>query len=290
MKWNISINQRQAIELGLKNINEAILLGMICDCHSWAEPLILEESVYYWTARQKFVRQLPLLDLKDDTIYRYLKNLDRIGLIKYKKLGKKDCVCLTPLGKTYCIDKKTESPISEKNSKKSGKKSEFSISEYNPTNSSLGNATITDSSFLLPLSQSEDKGDQSGSVEVILLDLYSALPPEGIDGLDRFTIVQGIKSIAEEFASDNQRYCKTLVREVLSGGGKTIRNIRRRLQPSVPRFSNRRTGSNRFPTLPHGVNVFDLYETLDFRTGLGKWSENCDLASDVLKMVDEDVF
>ena len=139
MKWNISINQRRAIALGLKNTTEAIILGMISDCHGWAEPQIIDESIFYWIARQELVRQLPLLDLKEDTVYRYLKNLERLGLIEYKKHRKKDCVRLTKLGKSYSMGKKSASAekiIPEKNPNKLGEKS-GNYSDNNPTDTSI---------------------------------------------------------------------------------------------------------------------------------------------------------
>jgi hypothetical protein len=66
-----------------------------------------------------------LLDLKNDTVYRYFRSLERLGLILYKKEGKKDCLKLTQLGKSYYVGKKFEQFLnSEKNSSEFRKKSE----------------------------------------------------------------------------------------------------------------------------------------------------------------------
>ena len=133
MKYTFTINQKQAIELGLTNINQTIILGLIADSHTWAETEIIDGTVYYWTARQKIANELPLLNLKPDSIYRHLKSLADLGLIDYIKSGKKDCVKLTKLGKSYYVGNKSELDTnSEINPTKLGNKSE-KHSEMNPT-------------------------------------------------------------------------------------------------------------------------------------------------------------
>ncbi len=128
MKYNISINQAQAIELGIKNTTEAIILDVLSVAPTWADAIIIDNSVYYWTARSKIAAELPLLNLKDDTVYRHLKSLEKNQFIDYQKFLKKDCTRLTKKGKKYIT-----STISEKNPNSYvGKKSEKN-SEKNPT-------------------------------------------------------------------------------------------------------------------------------------------------------------
>lgn len=143
MKYTLIINQKQALELGMKNVNQVIILGLIADAHSWAEPEIIDNVVYYWTARQKISEELPLLKLQSDSVYRHLKTLSDLGLIDYKKVGKKDCVRLTKKGKSYYVGNKSELDVnSEINPSKFGNKSENN-SEINPTykNTNLIRAT-----------------------------------------------------------------------------------------------------------------------------------------------------
>jgi len=133
MTYTLSINQKQAISLGLTNVNQVIILGLIAEVHSWAEPEIIDNTVYYWTARQKIVEELPLLNLKPDSVYRHLKSLAKLGLIDYVKNGKKDCVILTKKGKSYYVGNKSEKEeSSEINPSEFGNKSENN-SEMNPT-------------------------------------------------------------------------------------------------------------------------------------------------------------
>jgi len=143
MKYTLTINQKQALELGLTNVSQSVILGLIADAHSWAENEIIDGVVYFWTARQKIADELPLLDLKSDSVYRHLKSLEKLGLIDYIKLGKKDCVKLTKLGKSYYVGNKSENDTnSEINPSKFGNKSENN-SEINPTykNTNLIRAT-----------------------------------------------------------------------------------------------------------------------------------------------------
>ena len=101
MRYSLYINQPVAIELGLENTTEAIIFDYLIIAPTWAEPIIIGKQVYYWVARQKICEEHPLLDLKTDTVYRYLKRLSKKGLITYIKQGKKDCVCITKTGKKY---------------------------------------------------------------------------------------------------------------------------------------------------------------------------------------------
>ena len=132
MRYTLYVNQSQALEYGL-NINQALILQLIGECHSWASPEIIDNEVYYWTARQMIADELKILDLKPDTVYRHLKVLAEKGLIEYKKSNKKDCVKLTQKGKSYYVGNKSEKvENSEMNPTKLGNKSENN-SEINPT-------------------------------------------------------------------------------------------------------------------------------------------------------------
>jgi len=143
MKYTLIINQKQALELGMKNVNQVIILGLIADSHSWAEPEIIDSQVYYWTARQKISDELPLLNLKSDSVYRHLKTLAVLELIDYRKVGKKDCVRLTKKGKSYYVGNKSEfDNNSEINPNELGNKSEKN-SEINPTYKNTNSIRVT---------------------------------------------------------------------------------------------------------------------------------------------------
>jgi predicted transcriptional regulator len=154
MRYSLNINQPVAIELGLENTTEAIIFDYLIIAPTWAKPIIIANQVYYWVARQKICDEHPLLDLKTDTVYRYLKRLGKKGLITYIKQGKKDCISITKAGKKYvskAMSENNPSAMSEKNPNNLGELSELArkkirhinIPPYAPTNDSLSKRGIS---------------------------------------------------------------------------------------------------------------------------------------------------
>jgi DNA-binding PadR family transcriptional regulator len=225
VKWSININQKQAIVLGIKNSTEAIILGMISDAVIWAEPQIIGSDVFYWTSRTKLANDLPLLDLKDDTIYRYLRSLEKRGLIVYKKVGLKDCVMLTTLGKTYSVEKKSESnKNSKKNPRESGKKSE-NLSKKNPTYTSTRSYPLTkdSSSSIPPQTECEDDKDE---VEVYDSVLSSFIPPPALSHLSIGSIEEIVLNMCGKPNINNPaRYKASILEKIKRGDAETIENI-----------------------------------------------------------------
>ena len=107
MKYNLIVNQERAIMLGIDNINQALIFDMLTSASTWAEPETVDNQVYYWVSRQTIANELKLLHLKPDTVYRHLKSLQKLGLIDYIKINKKDCIRLTKKGESY-LSKKDE--------------------------------------------------------------------------------------------------------------------------------------------------------------------------------------
>jgi len=101
MKYSLYVNQDQAIKLNIRNINQAHIFDLLSICSLWAKTIIIENEVYYWVARQYICDELQILNLKSDTVYRHLKSLDELGLILYRKSGKKDCIKVTKKGQEY---------------------------------------------------------------------------------------------------------------------------------------------------------------------------------------------
>lgn len=108
MKYTLYVNQAMAVELGIKNINQAHVFDMLSTVSTWATPVEIDGGFYYWVSRQIICRELELLSIKPDTVYRHLKSLNDLGLIDYKKSGVKDCIRLTDKGKTYFSDTMSE--------------------------------------------------------------------------------------------------------------------------------------------------------------------------------------
>ncbi|MDD4883061.1 hypothetical protein [Sulfuricurvum sp.] len=93
----------------------------------------------------------------------------------------------------------------------------------------------------------------------VIFDAYSTLPEE-IEGLPRSIVIEEVEAIAKERGGDFEKYRESLVKEILSGGGRTITNIRIRRS----RISKREQGEKVQAALQeHGyANIFDYLEDL----------------------------
>ena len=149
MRYSLYINQDMAIKLGITNINLAHIFDLLTSVSTWAETEIIDGDVYYWIARQKISKELSILSLKSDTIYRHLKKLNELGLLDYIKVGKKDCVRITKFGKKYFSkdyvgNESEKDSNSEMNPSKFGNESEKD-SDLNPTyNTTKSNPNTND--------------------------------------------------------------------------------------------------------------------------------------------------
>lgn len=142
MRYWININQVQCLEWKL-NVSESIIFSILYDVSNWAESATFEGKTYHFISRNKIQKEIPLLGLKSDTIYRYMKSLKEKELIDHIKIANKDYVRILPKGKKWNSVENPQSGIrsdarkkirnnSEKNPSEVGKKSE-SNSEKNPT-------------------------------------------------------------------------------------------------------------------------------------------------------------
>lgn len=124
MKYNLSINQLQMKQAGL-SLNQWLILDVLSVSPTWARALSVEGEIYFWVSRQAISRELEVLDLKPDTVYRHLKKLSELGYIDYVKSGKKDCIRLSNKGKNlftstmsemkhdYYVGNETQNTMSE---------------------------------------------------------------------------------------------------------------------------------------------------------------------------------
>lgn len=108
MKYHLHVNQERALALGISNINQAIILDLLCSAPTWAQAGVFNGEVYYWVARQKVCSELKILNLKPDTVYRHLVALHKLGLIDYQKDGKRDLIRITKRGASYYVGNGSE--------------------------------------------------------------------------------------------------------------------------------------------------------------------------------------
>lgn len=128
MRYSSTINNIKANEWGL-NIQQAYLFSWMYELPSWASKIDVEGVTYYFASKTKAVEELPILTDKTDTMYRFYKQLEDLGLIVITKVNNKDYIALTDKSKQW---NNWQSDYSENNPSLLGNKSENN-SEINPT-------------------------------------------------------------------------------------------------------------------------------------------------------------
>ena len=129
MRFSFTVHQKDAIDAGIPNGNCLLVFEIVASANKWANE---HEGGYWWTARQAISAELELWKLKPDTVYRHLKTLQELGLIDYKKHGKKDLTKLTKKGQKF-FGNSPESTMSEIDPNHYvGNRSEFTMSEIDP--------------------------------------------------------------------------------------------------------------------------------------------------------------
>jgi hypothetical protein len=128
MRYSSTINNVKANEWGL-SIQQAYLFAWFYELPSWANKVMIENEIYYFASKNKAVEELPILTDKTDTMYRYYKQLEDLGLVHIKKIDNKDYIALTNKAKDWNFSK---SDYSENNPTLLGNLSENN-SENNPT-------------------------------------------------------------------------------------------------------------------------------------------------------------
>ena len=119
------------------NMTKWCMLDILSVAPTWSDIIVVDNKPYYHISRNKIVDELKALDLKPDTVYRYLKELAENGFILYIKKDGKDLITFTQKAKNLFRENHSEkNPNSYENSEnfpnKLGKKSE-NHSEKNPT-------------------------------------------------------------------------------------------------------------------------------------------------------------
>ncbi|AIX11908.1 hypothetical protein [Flavobacterium phage FCOV-F14] len=128
MRYSTIINNLKSKEWGL-TIQQAYLFAWFYELPSWANKVMIENEIFYFASKTKAVEELPILTDKTDTMYRYYKQLEELGLIIIKKIDNKDYISLTSIAKDWNFSK---SEYSENNPTLLGNLSENN-SENNPT-------------------------------------------------------------------------------------------------------------------------------------------------------------
>jgi DNA-binding PadR family transcriptional regulator len=151
MIYSVTINNKAIVDSGLSvSLQTAYLIGGIVQMTTnWQGMTKLEHDgrVFFWLDYNKLLSELPMLDLKPDSLYRALKAISDDGFLiphPNNKGLKKSFYALSE--KCYLLfgaDIGKKSEYSEKNPNKSGKKSDVRA-EKNPYNNSTKEKSTED--------------------------------------------------------------------------------------------------------------------------------------------------
>lgn len=100
MRFSSTIDNIHSVEWGL-SVNQAYLFSWIYSLPSWAEKVTYDNCLFFYASRHKVITEMPLLTDKPDTVYRYYKQLEAVGLILMIRIDNKDYVTLTDKGKRW---------------------------------------------------------------------------------------------------------------------------------------------------------------------------------------------
>ncbi len=163
MRYSISIDNVKSLEWELL-LTDAYLFALMHDACSWVDTLFIDGEVYYWLAKTRIIKEIPLLTDKVDTIYRMQKRLVDKGLIKTVKINGKDYFNLTDKGKEWnSYKQKDNSDANPRPELQSESKSDCAPKDSNPTDNSniykYSNTSIIKSDFFSFLIENEVESD-----------------------------------------------------------------------------------------------------------------------------------
>ncbi|WP_202903994.1 hypothetical protein, partial [Aliarcobacter cryaerophilus] len=84
------------------------MLDILSVAPTWSDIIVVDNKPYYHISRNKIVDELKALDLKPDTVYRYLKELAENGFILYIKKDGKDLITFTQKAKNLFRENHSE--------------------------------------------------------------------------------------------------------------------------------------------------------------------------------------
>ena len=103
MKYSIhGFQQESAHLLGLDN-NDLLILRWLVDFSATGKMSFIEDgkSIYYWISYNALCNDLPILNMKKDTVYRRLKKLCNTNVLKSKTIKKGGTFSYYAFGSNY---------------------------------------------------------------------------------------------------------------------------------------------------------------------------------------------
>lgn len=138
MQYSLKLDLVKIGEWGI-NTMQGCLVGFLTQAASWAKPVVIEDTVWYWCSKTKILEELGTVFNTKDTVYRNVKILQEKGIINYRKMNEMDLFNLSEKGKQWLkkdndTDLGKNSELSEKIPNNIGKNSDISYNQDHKTN------------------------------------------------------------------------------------------------------------------------------------------------------------
>jgi uncharacterized phage protein (TIGR02220 family) len=98
----LGFNQNRLIEFGM-DATDALILRYFVDFKD-SRAIVkeeIEEQTYFWIKYDSIVKELPILNLKSDTVYRRLKNMSKNNILNHKTVKKNGIYSYFNIGDNY---------------------------------------------------------------------------------------------------------------------------------------------------------------------------------------------
>ena len=157
MKYTIlGFSQRRAVELGL-DLKHLMVLRWFVDFKDSGKMTtkMFEDDKYYWVKYDGLIEALPILKTtSEDTVYRYLKKLSKVGVLKHRTLKQNGVWSFYTIGDlykeliddNYVFGNKSEGVGNKSDS--NGKISEGNGKKIGTNNSSIKDTSINNNSII----------------------------------------------------------------------------------------------------------------------------------------------
>lgn len=258
MKYTIlGFSQRRAVELGL-DLKHLMVLRWFVDFKDSGNMTIkmFEDDKYYWVKYDGLIQALPILKTtNEDTVYRYLKKLSKVGVLKHRTLKQNGVWSFYTIGDLYkeLIDDSyvfgNKSEAVGNKSEGNGNKSEGNgkISEGNGKKSGTNNSSINNTSInnTISTTQSEEKLPVVNTNKELIekethLKLNSFNKQNKIKNWDKDRLIKAI----EIFKSKEGKYF-SLLEKIYNDDGNYIKK-----------------GASKIDTPSHNISIYQTKENI----------------------------
>lgn len=104
MKYTIEgFSQEKLVEFGM-DVNDAIILRWFIDFKDSGKMAteIVNNDKYYWINYEELLKDLPIMNIKKDTLYRRLKKMESVQILKHFTKKQGGTYSMYTLGSNYC--------------------------------------------------------------------------------------------------------------------------------------------------------------------------------------------